>query len=112
MDLPTNEQVVAACQRAGIPVKLSKRAGWDRLYYGLHAIVCTDDEPIGSARFIVAVLRALGYARASISCIDGKGVVNWLQRHVDSFHTEATANTLTAACMVAIVAAYPEENKE
>lgn len=103
--IPTNEQVVAACQRAGIPVRISGRNGWDKLYYG------ASDEPIGSARFIVAVLGALDKAEV-IRGDNGRWRVGGRLTTCETLRIYSDwHDTLTAACMAAIVAAYPPEDQ-
>jgi hypothetical protein len=93
---------VAACLRAGIPVRISRRNGWDKLYYG------ASDEPIGSARFIVAVLGALRPMKVRLNLdVDDTEII--ILSDERGGYSEFHGDTLTAACMAAIVAAYPEQ---
>lgn len=60
---PTNEQVVAACQRAGIPVGITVTGELSIAFTGNAYLVYQDnDTRPGSALFIVAVLGALDKA--------------------------------------------------
>ena len=111
MSLPTNEQIVAACQRAGIHyVDLIDN------YLGLYDndgsfryIVASDDTQTGSALFIVAVLGAV-----PLSALQANK--DYLVKRANSGAWAVWSgrfgwqcfDTLTAACMAAIVAAYPE----
>jgi hypothetical protein len=94
---PTNEQVVAACLRAGIPYVCSVG---NSICVSDYTVNPHDDTGPGSALFIVAVLGAL-------PIFEGETLV---RRFCDEWFVRGhCALTLTAACMAAIVAAYPEQ---
>lgn len=107
---PTNEQVVAACQRAGISVYASQ------FYDGLivtsksnegYPIYPSDDNYPGSALFIVAVLGALRFEQITRSVDGSLWFISLL--YCSTLENTVGGSTLTAACMAAIVAAHPEE---
>ena len=105
---PTNEQVVAACQRAEIDVF----SVGSLLFIGEYEISANLDYCPGSALFIVAVLGAMKERLHHVGHFDDYWYVTWVQRPIDSVTQEAKGATLTAACMTAIVAAYPEEARK
>lgn len=104
---PTNEQVVAACQRAGMDVF----SIGSLLFIDEYEISENLDSCPGSARFIVAVLGALDKAEVIRGDkgrwrVGGRLTTCEALRIYSDWH-----DTLTAACMAAIVAAYPPEEK-
>lgn len=117
---PTNEQVVAACQRAGIK---EVQHGHETLIWNSETpayVSVIDDGSLysettpGSALFIVAVLRAFkrDMFAFELRCNDvldlEKGwAFRWTVITQPEQELECWDMTLTAACMAAIVAAFP-----
>ena len=111
---PTNEEVVAACQRVGIPVE-GIRGELSIAFTGNAFLIYRDnDTRPGSALFITAVLKALDVSVMIGRSTDGFQIT-WKKIIPDKdFNSETKKwtvenysthwhKTLTAACMSAIV---------
>lgn len=112
---PSNEQVVASCQRAGIPYVCSVG---NSICVSDYTVNPNDDTGPGSTLFIVAVLKAFkrdmfAFELRAIEVLDLVNGWAWRWQTINGAEEELDCpeSTLTAACMAAIVAAYPAEEK-